>query len=215
MIIARLFSRSSLLLYPTTPRWTSPSPSHSTRFRPMSTVTTHASLTPVSTAAAAAAIGPYSQAIKAGDLVFVSGCMPINPSISQIVEGGIVPQAEQALSNLKAIVEASGSDLGRVVKTNLFLKDMNDFVTVNNVYAKFFGNHKPARSTVEVARLPKDVLFEIECVARTEYAMREVVFISQAAWSCGVSQAFGTKADREDLAVDRRCKEASLYGYYK
>jgi len=131
----------------------------------MSTVTTHPSLTPVSTAASSAAVGPYSQAVKAGDLVFVSGCMPINPSTTQIVPGGIVPQAEQALSNLKAVVEASGSDLGRVVKTNLFLKDMNDFVTVNDTYAKFFGNHRPARSTVEVARLPKDVLFEIECIA--------------------------------------------------
>ncbi|KAH0837888.1 Endoribonuclease L-PSP/chorismate mutase-like protein [Lanmaoa asiatica] len=131
----------------------------------MSTVT-HPSLSPVSTTAASAAIGPYSQAIKAGDLVFVSGCMPINPSTAQIVEGGIVPQTEQALANLKAVLEASGTDLGRVVKTTLFLKDMNDFVTVNSIYAGVFGNHKPARSTVEVARLPKDVLFEIECIAR-------------------------------------------------
>ncbi|KAG9313913.1 translation initiation inhibitor [Chiua virens] len=131
----------------------------------MSTVTTHPSLTPVATQAASSAIGPYSQAIKAGDLVFVSGCIPLVPSTAQIVEGGIVPQTEQALANLKAVLEASGSDPGRVVKTTVFLKDMNDFVTVNGIYAMFFGDHKPARSAVEVARLPKDVLFEIECIA--------------------------------------------------
>ncbi|KAF8548876.1 translation initiation inhibitor [Imleria badia] len=133
--------------------------------RTMSTVRTHASLKPVSTEAAPSAIGPYSQAVKAGDLVFVSGCIPLVPSTAQIVDGGIVPQTEQALANLKAVVEASGSDLGRVVKTTVFLKDMNHFGTVNGIYADFFGEHKPARSAVEVARLPKDVLFEIECIA--------------------------------------------------
>ncbi|KAF9225285.1 YjgF-like protein [Gyrodon lividus] len=133
--------------------------------RAMSTVTTHPSLTPVSTQAAPSAIGPYSQAIKAGDLVFVSGCIPLVPSTMQIMEGGIVEQTEQALANLKAILQASGSDVGRVVKTTVFLKNMDDFVTVNGIYAKFFGEHKPARSAVEVARLPKDVLFEIECIA--------------------------------------------------
>ncbi|KAG6380724.1 Endoribonuclease L-PSP/chorismate mutase-like protein [Boletus reticuloceps] len=132
----------------------------------MSTVVTHPSLIPVSTTTAPSAIGPYSQAVKAGDLVFVSGCIPLVPSTAQIVDGGIVPQTQQALANLKAVLEASGSDVGRVVKSTVFLKDMNNFVTVNDVYAKFFGEHKPARSAVEVSRLPKDVLFEIECIAR-------------------------------------------------
>ncbi|KIJ66469.1 hypothetical protein HYDPIDRAFT_26818 [Hydnomerulius pinastri MD-312] len=129
------------------------------------TVTTHSSLTPVTTQAAPSAIGPYSQAIKVGDLVFVSGCIPLVPSTMQIIEGGVVEQTEQALANLKSVLEASGSDVGRVAKTTVFLKNMDDFVTVNGVYGKFFGNHKPARSAVEVARLPKDVLFEIECIA--------------------------------------------------
>jgi len=126
---------------------------------------THPSLKPVSTSTAPSAIGPYSQAIKAGDLVFVSGCIPLSPSTAQIVDGGIVPQTQQALANLRAVLEASGSDIGRVVKTTVFLKNMNDFGTVNDIYAKFFGDHKPARSAVEVSRLPKDVLFEIECIA--------------------------------------------------
>ncbi|GAB1524122.1 hypothetical protein RhiTH_007274 [Rhizoctonia solani] len=83
----------------------------------------------------------------------------------QVVEGGIEQQTAQALANLKAVVTASGSDLNKIVKTTVFLKDMNDFVAMNQVYAEFFGSHKPARSAVEVARLPKDVLVEIECVA--------------------------------------------------
>ncbi|KII94318.1 hypothetical protein PLICRDRAFT_171975 [Plicaturopsis crispa FD-325 SS-3] len=134
----------------------------------MSTVTMHPSLTPVSTEHAVAAIGPYSQAIKVGDLVFVSGCVPLDTKTAQVVPGGIKEQAEQALRNLKAVVEASGSSLGQVAKTTVFLKNMDDFVTVNGIYAAFFGDHKPARSAVEVARLPKDVLFEIECIASTK-----------------------------------------------
>ncbi|KAJ2917852.1 hypothetical protein MD484_g2533, partial [Candolleomyces efflorescens] len=82
----------------------------------------------------------------------------------QVVEGGVEAQAEQALKNLKAVVEAGGAELGKVVKTTVFLKSMDDFVAVNGVYAKFFGNHKPARSAVEVARLPKDVLVEVEAI---------------------------------------------------
>jgi len=97
--------------------------------------------------------------------VFVSGCIPIDPSTQQVVSGGIEEQTKQALKNLKAVVEASGSELGKVAKTTVFLKSMNDFATVNGLYAEFFGAHKPARSAVEVARLPKDVLFEIECIA--------------------------------------------------
>ncbi|KAH7922787.1 YjgF-like protein [Leucogyrophana mollusca] len=129
------------------------------------TVTTHPTLSSVATQNAASAIGPYSQAIKAGDLVFVSGCIPLDPSTAQIVEGGIVEQTERALKNLKGIVEASGSEMGKVVKATVFLKSMDDFVTVNGIYAKYFGDHKPARSAIEVARLPKDVLVEIECIA--------------------------------------------------
>ncbi|KAH7907558.1 Endoribonuclease L-PSP/chorismate mutase-like protein [Hygrophoropsis aurantiaca] len=128
-------------------------------------ITTHSSLSSVSTTNAASAIGPYSQGVKVGDLVFVSGCIPLDPASMQIVEGGIVEQTERALKNLQGIVEASGSEMGKVVKTTVFLKSMDDFVTVNGIYAKHFGDHKPARSAVEVARLPKDVLVEIECIA--------------------------------------------------
>ncbi|KAL0951921.1 hypothetical protein HGRIS_008575 [Hohenbuehelia grisea] len=130
----------------------------------MSNTTTHSSLNIVSTLNAPSAIGPYSQAIKAGDLVFCSGCIPLDPN-GTLIEGGVEQQTEQALKNLKAVVEASGSELGKVVKTTVFLKSMNDFVAVNGIYARFFGDHKPARSAVEVARLPKDVLVEIECIA--------------------------------------------------
>ncbi|KAK0433578.1 Endoribonuclease L-PSP/chorismate mutase-like protein [Armillaria borealis] len=120
---------------------------------------THSSLTTVSTAS------PYSQAIKAGDLLFCSGCIPLDPTSMQVVEGGIEAQTKQALKNLASVVEAGGSELGKVVKTTVFLKSMNDFVTVNGIYEATFGSHKPARSAVEVARLPKDVLVEVECIA--------------------------------------------------
>ncbi|EUC67050.1 endoribonuclease L-PSP protein [Rhizoctonia solani AG-3 Rhs1AP] len=122
-------------------------------------------LSVVSTPDAPSAIGPYSQAIKAGGFVFASGCIPLVPATMQVVEGGVEQQTKQALANLKAVVTASGSEVNKVVKTTVFLKDMNDFVAMNQVYADFFGEHKPARSAVEVARLPKDVLVEIECVA--------------------------------------------------
>ncbi|KAF9056068.1 Endoribonuclease L-PSP/chorismate mutase-like protein [Panaeolus papilionaceus] len=131
----------------------------------MATVTTHESLNKVSTSAAPAAIGPYSQAIKVGDLLFCSGCIPLNPATMEVVEGGVQAQTKQALKNLKSVVEAGGSELGKVAKTTVFLKDMNDFAAVNAIYADFFGNHAPARSAVEVARLPKDVLVEVECIA--------------------------------------------------
>ncbi|KAJ8580658.1 YjgF-like protein [Rhizopogon salebrosus TDB-379] len=124
-------------------------------------------ITAVATTNAPSAIGPYSQAIKAGDFVFVSGCIPLVPSTMQIVEGGIEEQTKQALTNLKAVLEASASSVGKVVKTTVFLKNMEDFATVNKIYEEFFSSseHKPARSAVEVARLPKDVLFEIECIS--------------------------------------------------
>ncbi|EIN14250.1 YjgF-like protein [Punctularia strigosozonata HHB-11173 SS5] len=128
-------------------------------------ISMHPSLSAVSTELAPAAIGPYSQAVKVGDLVFVSGCIGFDPKTMLIVEGGVEAQAEQALKNMKNVLEASGSEVGKVAKTTVFLKDMNDFVAVNGVYAKFFGDHKPARSAVEVARLPKDALFEMECIA--------------------------------------------------
>jgi len=128
-------------------------------------VSTHESLSVVSTTRAPAAIGPYSQAIKTGNLLFCSGCIPLDLATMQVVEGGIESQTTQALKNLKAVVEAGGSELGRVVKTTVFLKSMDDFATVNGIYAKFFGNHSPARSAVEVARLPRDVLVEVECIA--------------------------------------------------
>ncbi|KAH7338859.1 Endoribonuclease L-PSP/chorismate mutase-like protein [Rhizoctonia solani] len=125
-------------------------------------------LSVVATQDAPSAIGPYVQAIKAGGFVFGSGCIPLVPSTMQVVEGGIEQQTAQALANLKAVVTASGSEVNKIVKTTVFMKNMNDFVAMNQVYADFFGEHKPARSAVEVARLPKDVLVEIEFVARTD-----------------------------------------------
>jgi len=135
------------------------------RYRPMSTISTHPSLSTVFTSNAPEALGPYSQAVKLDNLVFVSGNIPIDPSTNEVVPGGVESQTEQVLKNLRAVVEAAGSELGKVVKTTVFLKSMNDFAAFNGVYLKAFGNHKPARSTVEVARLPKDVLVEIECIA--------------------------------------------------
>ncbi|KAG9099054.1 hypothetical protein FRC06_005694 [Ceratobasidium sp. 370] len=125
-------------------------------------------LSVVATSDAPSAIGPYSQAIKAGGFVFASGCIPLVPSTMEVVQGGIEEQTAQALANLRAVVTASGSEVSKVVKTTVFLKNMNDFVAMNKVYADFFGSHKPARSAVEVARLPKDVLVEVECIAVAE-----------------------------------------------
>lgn len=120
----------------------------------------------ISTSNAPEAIGPYSQAVVAGDLVFCSGQIPLDPSTMAIIEGGVADQTTQVLKNLSEVLKAAGSGLEKVVKTTVFLKDMNDFVAMNEVYADRFGDHKPARATVEVARLPKDVLVEIECVAQ-------------------------------------------------
>ena len=119
----------------------------------------------VSTSGAPAAIGPYSQAIDLGSLVFTSGQIPIDPATGAIAQG-IEAQARQSLTNVKAILAAAGLEMDQVVKTTVFLKDMNDFAAMNAVYAEFFteGSY-PARSAVEVARLPKDVLVEIEAVA--------------------------------------------------
>ncbi|WFD35768.1 2-iminobutanoate/2-iminopropanoate deaminase [Malassezia cuniculi] len=119
----------------------------------------------VSTPDAPSAIGPYSQCVVYNGLAFVSGCIPFEPKSMTLVEGGIEAQAERALENLKNIVLAAGSDLSHVLKVTVFLKDMNDFAAVNGVYEKVFAPYKPARSAVEVARLPRDVGVEIECIA--------------------------------------------------
>ena len=114
------------------------------------------------------AIGPYSQAIRAGNLIFTAGQVGVDPASQQIVEGGITEQTTRAFENLKAILEAAGSSLANVVKTTVFLKNMNDFAAMNAVYGAYFAPFPvplPARSTVEVARLPKDVLVEIELIA--------------------------------------------------
>lgn len=124
--------------------------------------------TVVQTAQAPQAIGPYSQAIRMGDLLFCSGQIPLDPKTGQLVAGDVEVQARRVLDNLKAVVEAGGSSLDRVVKTTIFLKSMGDFAKVNEVYATYFTSAPPARSTVEVARLPRDVAVEIEAVALTE-----------------------------------------------
>ena len=114
---------------------------------------------------APAAIGPYSQAIKAGNLLFISGQVPFVPATGEIVEGDVKAQTAQSLKNLQAILKEAGADFSNVVKTTVFIKDMNEFAQVNEVYAEYFGENKPARACVEVARLPKDVKVEIEFIA--------------------------------------------------
>ena len=111
------------------------------------------------------AIGPYSQAIKANGFIFTAGQIALDPATAQIVEGDVARQTVRVLDNLKAIVEAAGSSLEKVVKTTVYLKDMNDFAAMNEVYARYFPANPPARSTVEAARLPRDVLVEIEVIA--------------------------------------------------
>ncbi len=118
----------------------------------------------ISTDKAPAAIGPYSQAVEVNGLVFTSGVIPIIPETGELVEGGIEKQAEQAIGNLKALIEASGAKIEDTIKTVVFIKDMNDFAKVNEIYSHFFTRDCPARSCVEVARLPKDVLIEIEAI---------------------------------------------------
>ena len=119
----------------------------------------------ISTDKAPAAIGPYSQAVKVGNLLFTSGMIPIDPETNTLVEGGIEVQAERALQNVKALLDASGTSMDKVVKTVVFIKNMDDFAKVNEIYAKYFTSDFPARSCVEVARLPKDVLIEMEAIA--------------------------------------------------
>jgi 2-iminobutanoate/2-iminopropanoate deaminase len=119
----------------------------------------------VKTEEAPGAIGPYSQAIVTGGFVYASGQIPIDPATGQFVEGGVREQTAQVLRNLSKVLEAAGSSLARVVKTTVFLADMNDFAAMNETYAEFFSQEPPARSTVQAARLPRDARVEIDVVA--------------------------------------------------
>ena len=119
----------------------------------------------VHTDAAPKAIGPYSQATSIGTLVFCSGQIPLNPQTMEIEGKDVLIQTEWVLKNLQAVLKNAGADLSTVLKTTVFLKDFNDFVQMNSVYERVFQGHKPARSTVEVSRLPRDALIEIECIA--------------------------------------------------
>ena len=119
----------------------------------------------ISTKDAPQAIGPYSQAIKANGFVFVSGQVAIDPATQEVISGDIATQTDRVLRNLSEILEAAGSGLGKVVKSNVFLKNMSEFAAMNAVYGKYFSTAPPARATVEVARLPKDVLVEIDVIA--------------------------------------------------
>lgn len=119
----------------------------------------------ISTSQAPAAIGPYSQAIRVGNFIFTSGQIPLDPATGEIVPGGAAEQTRQVLENLKAILAAAGATLQDVVKTTIYIKDMADFKTINEVYAQYFPENPPARSCIEAARLPRDVLVEIEAVA--------------------------------------------------
>ena len=114
---------------------------------------------------APAALGPYSAAVRVGELIFTSGQIPADPASGEIAPGGIAQQTEQSLKNLSAVLEAAGSGLDQVIKTTCFLTDMADFAAFNAAYGKYFSEHKPARSTVAVKALPKGALVEIECVA--------------------------------------------------
>ena len=119
----------------------------------------------VSTENAPGAIGPYSQAVKTGGFVFCSGHIPIDPATGEFVSSDVAEQTDQVLKNLSAVLEAAGSSLNDVVKTTVFLADMGDFGAMNEVYGKYFSDNKPARATVQAARLPRDARVEIECVA--------------------------------------------------
>ncbi|MGD1097471.1 MAG: RidA family protein [Bryobacteraceae bacterium] len=119
----------------------------------------------ISTDYAPRAIGPYSQAVVSNGFAFLSGQIAIDPATNQLIEGDVAAQTERVLENLKAVLTAAGSSLPQVLKTTVFLKDMGDFVKMNEVYARYFSEKPPARATVEAARLPRDVSVEIECVA--------------------------------------------------
>lgn len=122
----------------------------------------------IATEHAPGAIGPYSQGIRIGNLVFTAGQIPLDPATGKLVEGDIAVQTDRVMRNLSAILEAAGSSLGRVVKTTCFLADLNDFATFNEVYGRYFGDNRPARSTVEVSRLPAGARVEVECIAECD-----------------------------------------------
>lgn len=122
----------------------------------------------IETERAPRAIGPYSQAVRAGTMIFASGQIPIDPATAEFVPGGITEQTEQVLRNISAVFEAAGASLNQVVKTTVFLADMDDFAAMNEVYARFFGQNRPARATVQAARLPRDAKVEIEAIAVLE-----------------------------------------------
>lgn len=122
----------------------------------------------ISTENAPGAIGPYSQAVKVGEMIFCSGQIPIDVATGEFVSNDVGEQAHQVLKNLTAVLEAAGSSLNGVVKTTVFLADMNDFGIVNEIYAEYFGDNKPARATVQAARLPRDAKVEIDCIAIAE-----------------------------------------------
>ncbi len=119
----------------------------------------------ISTENAPGAIGPYSQAVKTGNMVFCSGQIPIDTATGEFVSNDVAEQTRQVLKNLTAVLNEAGTDLNAVVKTTVFLADMNDFTAMNEVYAEFFSSNKPARATVQAARLPRDARVEIECIA--------------------------------------------------
>lgn len=119
----------------------------------------------ISTENAPGAIGPYSQAVKTGNMVFCSGQIPIDTATGEFVSNDVAEQTRQVLKNLSAVLEAAGTDLNGVVKTTVFLADMSDFTAMNEVYAEFFNDNKPARATVQAARLPRDARVEIDCIA--------------------------------------------------
>ena len=119
----------------------------------------------ISTPNAPAAIGPYSQAVRTGNLIFVSGQIPLDPATGQLVRGDIGTQTQQVLENLAAVLEAAGSSLAKVVKTTVYLRDLGEFGRINEIYAQFFAGSPPARATVQVVRLPRDAAIEIDVVA--------------------------------------------------
>jgi 2-iminobutanoate/2-iminopropanoate deaminase len=119
----------------------------------------------ISTDRAPKAIGPYSQAVVSSGFAFLSGQIPLDPATNQLIEGDVAAQTERVLENLKAVLEACGSSLAKVVKTTVFLKDMGEFARMNEVYSRYFLENPPARATVEAARLPRDVRVEIDCIA--------------------------------------------------
>ena len=119
----------------------------------------------IATEKAPRAIGPYSQAVAHNGLLYLSGQIPLDPATGQLIEGDVAAQTERVLENLKAVLEAAGSSLGRVLKTTVYLKDLGEFARMNEVYGRFFPENPPARATVEVARLPRDARVEIEAVA--------------------------------------------------